>query len=117
MADMLEAENPGCFDRDDKTFIDLYMKSGLYVTEIVKRLYRSEAMKAKYPDRINRLKHIFTKQVYGLVPTEIIYRIVMRFVLGFDADVEITEHNLRLLDALPYAKDGTLEAELDRLFG
>ena len=30
---MLEAENPGCFDRPDKTFIDLYMKSGLYITE------------------------------------------------------------------------------------
>ena len=25
MVDMLEAENLGCFDRDDKTFTDLYM--------------------------------------------------------------------------------------------
>lgn len=25
MADMLEAENPGCYDDPDKTFIDLYM--------------------------------------------------------------------------------------------
>lgn len=29
MVDMLEQENPGCFDRSDKTFVDLYMKSGL----------------------------------------------------------------------------------------
>ena len=29
---MLEEENPGCFDRDDKTFIDLYMKSGMSLT-------------------------------------------------------------------------------------
>ena len=44
MVDMLEKENPGCFDDPDKTFIDLYMKSGLYITKIVKRLYQSERM-------------------------------------------------------------------------
>lgn len=39
MVDRLEAETPGCFDDDTKTFADLYMKSGMYITEIVKRLY------------------------------------------------------------------------------
>lgn len=117
MVDLLEEENPGCFDRDDRTFIDLYMKSGLYVAEIVKRLYRSEGMKAKYPDRTRRLRHIFAHQVYGLAPTEIIYRIAMRFVLGFDEEVRITEHHLRMLDALEYAKAGTLDAALDDVFG
>ena len=116
MVDMLEAENPGCFDQDDKTFIDLYMKSGLYIAEIVKRLYKSEVMKGKYPDREARLRHIFAKQVYGLAPTEIIYRIAMRFLLGFAESVRITDHNLRKLDALPYAKDGTLESKLDDVF-
>ena len=42
MVDMLEKENPYCFDDPDKTFIDLYMKSGLYIAEIVKRLYNSD---------------------------------------------------------------------------
>ena len=113
----METENPGCFDRDDKTFIDLYMKSGLYIAEIVKRLYQSEAMKAKYPDREARLRHIFSKQVFGLAPTEIIYRIATRFILGFAQDVEIVDHNLWQFDALESAKDGTLEDELDRIFG
>ena len=117
MVDMLETENPGCFDRDDKTFIDLYMKSGLYIAEIVKRLYQSEAMKAKYPDREARLRHIFSKQVFGLAPTEIIYRIATRFILGFAQDVEIVDHNLWQFDALESAKEGTLEEELDRIFG
>ena len=72
MVDMLEQENPGCFDMPDKTFIDLYMKSGLYIAEIVKRLYQSEKMKRQFPDNKERLKHIFEKQVYGLAPTEII---------------------------------------------
>lgn len=69
MVDMLEQENPGCFDMSDKTFIDLYMKSGLYIAEIVKRLYQSEEMKKQFPDNKERLKHIFEKQVYGLAPT------------------------------------------------
>ena len=60
---------------------------------------------------------IFANQVYGLAPTEIIYRIAMRFLLGFADNVQISDHNLRKLDALIYAKNGTLEQELDRLYG
>jgi len=117
MVEMLEHENPGCFDMPDKTFIDLYMKSGLYITEIVKRLYQSEELKRLYPDRTERLKHIFEKQVYGLAPTEIIYKIATNFILGFDKDVEIKKHNFRQVDALPYAKEGTLDQLMDELFG
>ena len=117
MVDMLEEENPGCFDMPDKTFIDLYMKSGLYIAEIVKRLYRSEKMKELFPDNTERLKHIFKNQVYGLAPTEIIYRIATSFILGFADDLDITEHNFRQVDALPYAKEGTLQQKLDELFG
>ena len=116
MVDMLEQENPGCFDMPDKTFIDLYMKSGLYITEIVKRLYQSDEMKKQFPDNKERLKHIFEKQVYGLAPTEIIYKIATSYILGFDADTKDIKHNFRQLDALPYAKEGTLEQVLDELY-
>lgn len=117
MVDMLEQENPNCFDDENKTFIDLYMKSGLYITEIVKRLYRSEKLKKLYPDRIERLKHIFEKQVYGLAPTEIIYRIAIAFILGFDDTILIKKHNLRQFDTLPSVQAGTLETDLDEVFG
>lgn len=117
MVDMLERENPGCFDLPDKTFIDLYMKSGLYIAEIVKRLYQSDEMKRLYPDKDERLKHIFEKQVYGLAPTEIIYKIATSYILGFDEDVKITKHNFRQVDALPYAKEGTLQEKLDEIYG
>lgn len=118
MVDLLEQENPGCFDDPDKTFIDLYMKSGLYVTEIVKKLYNSPKLIELYPDSESRLKHIFAKQVYGLAPTEIIYQIVLSFVFGFDHKHSIIkEHNLRYLDALPYVEAGTLSEKLDELFG
>lgn len=117
MVDMLETENPGCFDDPDKTFIDLYMKSGLYITEIVKRLYQSERMKEQFPDPKERLRHIFEKQVYGLAPTEIIYHIALSYILGFNEDTKDIKHNFRQLDALPYAKEGTLQEKLDELFG
>ena len=117
MVDMLEEENPGCFDMPDKTFADLYMKSGLYIAEIVKRLYQSKELQRIYPDRHERLHHIFAKQVYGLAPTEIIYKIATNFILGFDEGLEIKEHHFKQLDSLEYAKNGTLEAELDKAFG
>lgn len=116
MVDMLEQENPGCFDMPDKTFIDLYMKSGLYITDIVKRLYQSNVMKEQFPQKEERLRHIFEKQVYGLAPTEIIYKIATNYILGFDEDVVITKHNFRQVDALEYAKNGTLEEMLDKIY-
>ena len=116
MVDYLEQENPGCFDDPEKTFIDLYMKSGLYITEIVKRLYQSKEMRKKYPDDKARLKHIFEKQVYGLAPTEIIYKIATSYILGFDSDITIKKHNFRQYDALPAAQNGTLETELNDVF-
>ena len=116
MVDRLEQENPGCFDDPNATFADLYMKSGMYMTEIVTRLYQSERIKALYPDGAERLNHIFAKQVYGCAPTEIIYRICLRYILGFSNKIHIKKNNIRLCDTLKYAKNGTLEAELKKLF-
>jgi hypothetical protein len=116
MVDMLEEENPGCFDKPDKTFIDLYMKSGLYIAEIVKRLYQSEEMKKQFPNNEERLKHIFEKQVYGLAPTEIIYKIATSYILGFADNTKDIKHNFRQVDALPFAKEGTLNKKLDELY-
>ena len=117
MVDLLEEENPGCFDDPNATFADLYMKSGMYITEIVKRLYKSPKMKELYPDEHDRLVHIFEKQVYGCAPTEIIYRIAKNYILGFDeSGKKIKNHHLILFDTLPSAKDGTLEKDLDLQF-
>ena len=116
MLDLLEKENPGCFDNKDFTFIDPYMKSGLYVVEIVKRLYRSEKIKEAFPDNKERLNHIFGKQVYGLAPTEIIYRIASNFILGFEDEIKIEKHNLRLLDSLDSIQKDKFEADLVELY-
>ena len=116
MVDKLEEENPGCFDDPDKTFIDLYMKSGLYPAEIVKRLYQSPKLKELYPDGKDRLKHIFEKQVYGLAPTQIIYDIAISFILGCYENPDDIQHNFRMADAVPYVKEGKLPELLDMLY-
>ena len=117
MLDRLEAENAGCFDDPDKTFADFYMKSGMYITEIVKRLYKSENMKRLFPDSRKRLEHIFEKQVFGLAPTEIIYRITLSYILGFSDNFKIEKHNIRKCDSLALMKENRFEQELVNLFG
>lgn len=117
MVDELEAENPGCFDDSDKTFADLYMKSGLYITEIVKRLYRSERMKAYFPDDETRIRHILTKQVYGMAPTRIIYLIATNYILGFNDRMRVETKNFVQADAAEASKTGTLEQLVNQYFG
>lgn len=117
MVDSLEVESPGCFESETNTFIDPYMKSGMYITEIVRRLFNSDRLKAVYPDDKERLKHIFEVQVYGLAPTEIIYRIAMTYIFGVDADGRINRDHFRQVDAAEYAKSGTLKEKIDELFG
>ena len=92
------------------------MKSGLYITEIVKHLYRSEKMRQAFPDDNARLEHIFAKQVYGLAPTEIIYRIAISYILGYAKGHGITTHHIRQADTLEFAKAGTMERALDKIF-
>lgn len=117
MVDELEVNNPGCFDDPDKTFADLYMKSGLYITEIVKRLYRSEVIRAKFPDDNERIKHILTKQVFGMAPTRIIYLIATNYILGFDNNKEIETNNFVEADAAEAAKNGTLSHLVGKYWG
>lgn len=118
MVDMLEQENPGCFDDPGKTFADLYMKSGLYIAEIIKRLYNSQGMRRAFPDGKERLRHIIAHQVYGLAPTEIIYRIATNYILGFDDGLHLSpsDHHFRMADALPAAKEGKLSELVDTFF-
>ena len=117
MVDLLEKENPGCFDDSTKTFADLYMKSGMFITEIVKRLYLSAVLKKKFPDSRKRLRHIFERQVFGLAPTEIIYRIAVNYIMGFDSSEEKLRHNFKRLDALALAKAGQLKVGVDKVWG
>lgn len=114
MIDKLEEENPDIFTDKDKTFADLYVKSGLYLTEIVKRLYIG--LEAVIPDKDARLKHILEHQVYGFAPSEIIYRIARNFVYG--GFPQIDSSHLQCKDLTEIAKSGGgLEMRFDAVVG
>ncbi|MDR2661188.1 MAG: DEAD/DEAH box helicase family protein [Lactobacillaceae bacterium] len=117
MIDQLEKEDPKIFSDPNKTFADLYVKSGLYLTEIVRRLYKG--LEEQIPDKKKRLKHILEHQIYGFAPTEIIYRIARNFIFGFsDSIEEIDKSHFVLLDTTPFAKgEGDFESKLEELFG
>ena len=117
MVDKLEEQNPGCFDDPNKTFADLYMKSGLYITEIVKRLFNSEGMKNAIPDDDERIRHILKKQVFGMAPTQIIYKIATNYILGFDETLMDETHNFVQADAAEASKNGTLAELVNKCFG
>lgn len=117
MVDALEENNPGCFDDPKATFADLYMKSGLYITEIVKRLFRSETMKALYPDDGARIRHILRHQVYGMAPTRIIYLIATNYILGFDDALRQETNHFVCADAAEAAKEGKLAELVRKHFG
>ena len=116
MVDDLEKENPGIFDDPSKTFIDLYMKSGLYIAELVKRLYNSNGLREAFPSPEERLKHILENQVYGFAPSEIIYNISTNFIFG-NLSQDISRKNFVLEDTIPAAKEGRIQELVDKYLG
>lgn len=118
MLDMFEEENPGCFDDPSNTFADLYMKSGLYITEIIKRLFNSDGMKRAFSDDRARLDHILEHQVFGMAPSEIIYQIATHYILGYDGEIGAgCDTNFIMADAAELAKEGTLAEYVETVFG
>lgn len=124
MVDMFEAENPGCFDDPKHTFADLYMKSGLYITEIIKRLFNSDGMKKAFPNEKERIAHIVYKQVYGAAPTAIIYMIAMHYIFGWEGDCgndikafQKKFPNFVCKDTAELAKSGKLAEWVQETFG
>lgn len=125
MIDKMEAEDPNLFKDKTKTFADLYMKSGLYIAEVVKRLYKGLA--EEMPNEEERLAHIFAHQVYGFAPTTIIHRIATRFIFGFDegkgdnpSRLAVERGHIVHLDTVPYAKGEEgydFEVKCEELFG
>ena len=118
MVDLFERENPGCFDDPEHTFADLYMKSGLYITEIIKRLYNSKRMRELFPGERERLDHIIEKQVFGIAPTEIIYQIATHYILGYNGEVGGgCATDFIKADSAELAKEGKLAEFVEQAFG
>ncbi|TBH72757.1 Eco57I restriction-modification methylase domain-containing protein [Aquirufa antheringensis] len=114
MVNQLEKHDPSLFIRTDSTFIDLYMKSGMYITEIVKKLFANT--RVQYNNDHNCLKHILENQVYGLAPTTILQGITHSYIFGFDVDNMISRKNFIQHDLSPEAQNGTGKEKIQKLF-
>lgn len=113
MVDALEKENPNIFKDKTKKFADLYVKSGLYITEIVKKL--NEGLKDEIPNEQERIKWILENQVYACAPSNIIYNIVMQFIYG---DLEnVSSKNLVEVDTMKLASKEKLSTDIRGKFG
>jgi hypothetical protein len=113
MINNLEEHDPSLFTRTDSTFIDLYMKSGMYITEIVKKLFANTRSHYKSDDEC--LKHILENQVYGLSPTPILQGITQSYIFGFDGEHKISRKNFIQHDLTPEAQEGTAQEKLQEL--
>ena len=80
MVDVLEEENPGIFSDPGKTFADLFSTAGLFLMELVRRL--DAGLAEQIPDKAQRLRHIFTKQIFEMSHNELLHRITMEAVSG-----------------------------------
>ena len=111
---MLEKENPNIFNSTTNTFVDLYMKSGMFVTEVVKRLF--EHTRPQYDTDITCIKHILENQVYGLAPSPILDAITRNYIFGFDPTATINQSNFVKKDAIELVKNNTLHQEVNKVF-
>lgn len=114
MINQLEEHDADLFNRTDSTFIDLYMKSGMYITEIVKKLFSNT--REQYDSNQDCLKHILENQVYGLSPTPILQGITQSYIFGFDTENKISRKNFIQHDLTPEAQKGEAKEKLLELF-
>ncbi len=113
MVDLLEEQDPEIFKNKETAFIDLYAKSGLYLTEIAKRLF--VGLQEDIPDEDERIRWILECQLFGCAPSNIIYNMVKNYV--YDGFPEIDDSNLLELDLTEAAKDGRVKQVLAERFG
>lgn len=114
MLDSLQAESHEIFTSPDSKIIDLHMKSGMYITETVKRLFAGT--RQMYASDADCLKHIMENQVYGLAPTGVLHGITNAYIFGFDEHHSISTKNFAQHDLLPEAKAGVVGQKLAEIF-
>lgn len=113
MVDLIEENNPNIFSNYNVKFIDLYTKSGLYITEIVKRL--NEGLKEQIPNSEERIKWILENQVYACAPSNIIYNIAKNYIFADFKD--FSSKNIVECDLNDYAKFDSAKEKLLEVFG
>jgi len=115
MLDVMEEVRPGIFASTENTFLDLYMKSGLFITETAKRIFAET--RSQYRSDQECIKHILEQQLYGLAPTSVLAAIAENFIFGFDQDRQIRRDHFLEFDVTDDARRGTVREVLGDLLG
>ena len=113
MIEPIERKDPKIFSNKNATFIDLYSKSGLYITEIVKKL--NIGLSKEIPEYKDRIKWILENQVYACCPSNIIYNMVKNYV--YDGYDYVNHKNIIQLDLTNAAENGKIFNELNDRWG
>jgi hypothetical protein len=90
------------------------MKSGMYITEIVKKLFNNT--RQFYETDNDCLRHILENQVFGLAPTSILQGITQSYIFGFDTNQTINRNNFIQYDLTPEAQRDNSKQKLQELF-
>ena len=87
MVDKLEETIPGLFTNKTHKFLDPYCKSGLYLAEVIKRLYIG--LQNEIVDVQERIKWIFENQIYGICPSDILVKLVSNYLSAGRKDLAL----------------------------
>lgn len=110
----LIAHDPEIFKSTTNTFLDPYMKSGAYIAEVAKQLFRHT--RKSYASDEECIKHILEQQVYGLTPTKVLQDLSQSYLFGFDTNREISRHHFQEFDITAAAKFQELAATINTIF-
>lgn len=111
----LIAQDSNIFKSTTNTFLDPYMKSGIYLAEIAKQIFRHT--RDQYKNDFDCIKHILEHQIFGLAPTPILHIISQNNLFGFDHDHQISRKNFQEVDVTEVIKNQQLAALVNQLFG
>lgn len=75
---ILDLLPPELFKNKDTTFLDPVCKSGVFLREIAKRLM--DGLEKEFPDKQERINHIFKNQLFGIAITELTSLLARRSV-------------------------------------
>jgi len=104
---------PNLFTNPNIKFLDPYAKSGLYIAEITKRLYKG--LQDQIPDSEERIRWILENQVYAIAPSNIIYNIVKNFV--YPENIDVSTKNLVELDLAAALDEEDWQQRITQAFG
>lgn len=110
----LIAHDPTIFKSTTNTFLDPYIKSGIYIAEIVRQLFRHT--RQHYASDAECIKHILEHQVYGFAPTRILQNLSQSYLFGFDIEQKINRHHFCEFDITPIVKAGQLATRINEIF-